>query len=213
MLDPTIDPKLAWALRNRDRFPVDINTADREMLLRIPGLGVRSVDQVIRARVHNRLRLDDLKRLAGSIQRLRPFVVTADHRPTRLLDVADLRTIVAPKVEQIVAVPMIFTRQQSSNTTVWTNFRCAARKLLAARIAPSDVTWGSEARTSHYSMPLFRPRRKSQHAPRTHSPPWRKPSVATETTSVGRCSTKRYGVSTKASGHCCSKFPIHWFTA
>jgi putative DNA modification/repair radical SAM protein len=101
MLDPTIDPKLAWALRNRDRFPVDINLADREMLLRIPGLGVRSVDRILLARAHGRLRLDDLKRLAGSIQRLRPFVVTVDHRPTRLLDVADLRTIVAPKVEQL----------------------------------------------------------------------------------------------------------------
>ena len=80
MLDQDIDPKLAWALRNRDRFPVDVNTADREMLLRIPGFGVRSVDRILRARMHTRLRLDDLKRLAGSIQRLRPFVITADHR-------------------------------------------------------------------------------------------------------------------------------------
>ena len=101
MLDQTIDPKLAWALRNRDRFPVDINTADREMLLRIPGLGVRSVDHVLKARVHGRLRLADLKRLAGSIQRLRPFVVTLDHRPTQLLDLADLRATVAPRAEQL----------------------------------------------------------------------------------------------------------------
>ena len=55
MLDQEIDPKLAWALRNRDRFPVDVNTADREMLLRVPGLGVRSVDHVLRARLHGRL--------------------------------------------------------------------------------------------------------------------------------------------------------------
>ena len=101
MLDPTIDPKLAWALRNRDRFPVDVNTAEREMLLRIPGLGVRSVAHVLRARVHGRLRLSDLQRLVGSIQRLRPFVVTADHRPVRLLDLAALRTIVAPHPEQL----------------------------------------------------------------------------------------------------------------
>ena len=39
MLDLDIDPKLAWALKNRHRFPVDVNTADREMLLRVPGLG------------------------------------------------------------------------------------------------------------------------------------------------------------------------------
>ena len=101
MLDPQIDPKLAWALRNRDCFPIDINTADREMLLRIPGLGVRSVDRLIKTRMHSRLRLDDLGRLAGSVKRLRPFVVTDDHRPTRLLDMADLRTIVAPRAEQL----------------------------------------------------------------------------------------------------------------
>jgi predicted DNA-binding helix-hairpin-helix protein len=101
MLDPQIDPKLAWALRNRDCFPIDINTADREMLLRIPGLGVRSVDRLIKTRTHGRLRLDDLGRLTGSVKRLRPFVVTDDHRPTRLLDVADLRTIVAPRAEQL----------------------------------------------------------------------------------------------------------------
>ena len=101
MLDPTIDPKLAWALRNRDRFPVDINTGEREMLLRVPGLGVRSVDRVIKARMQCRLRLSDLKRLVGSVQRLRPFVVTADHWPARLLDLAALRTIVAPPAAQL----------------------------------------------------------------------------------------------------------------
>lgn len=100
MLDPDIDPKLSWALRNRQCFPIDINTADREMLLRIPGLGVRSVDRLILARRHARLRLADLKRLAGSIQRLRPFVTTDDHRPTTMLDRADLRTLMAPRAEQ-----------------------------------------------------------------------------------------------------------------
>jgi putative DNA modification/repair radical SAM protein len=101
MLDQQIDPKLAWALRNRDRFPIDVNTAERAQLLRIPGLGVRSVDQILKARVHATLRLEDLKRLTGSIQRLRPFVITPDHRPTHLLDLADLRTIVAPRAEQL----------------------------------------------------------------------------------------------------------------
>lgn len=96
MLDLAIDPKLAWALRHRERFPVDVNTADREMLLRIPGLGVRSVDRLIAARRHRTVRLADLARLAGSERRLRPFVVTADHRPTALLDRSDLRSLVAP---------------------------------------------------------------------------------------------------------------------
>jgi predicted DNA-binding helix-hairpin-helix protein len=97
MLDPAIDPKLAWALRNRDRFPVDVNVADREMLLRVPGLGRRTVDNLLQARNDRPLRLEDIKRLAGSLRRVRPFVVTADHRPTKLLDRAALRGMVAPR--------------------------------------------------------------------------------------------------------------------
>ena len=81
-----IDPKLAWARANRDRFPVDLNLAPREMLLRIPGLGVKSVDRVITARRHRRLRLDDLARLRVSIAKLAPFVIAADHVPGRALE-------------------------------------------------------------------------------------------------------------------------------
>ncbi len=47
MLDLAVDPKLAWALANRGRIPVDVNRADRETLLRVPGLGVKSVDKLI----------------------------------------------------------------------------------------------------------------------------------------------------------------------
>lgn len=92
MLALDIDPKSAWALRNRDRFPLDVNTADREMLLRIPGLGVRSVDKIIAARRHARLRLADVARLARSVKRLLPFLIAADYRPTRVSDRLDLRS-------------------------------------------------------------------------------------------------------------------------
>jgi len=101
MLDMAIDPKLAWALRNRDHFPVDVNLADRELLLRVPGLGRRTVDNMLRARVHQRLRLDDIQRLAGSVRRAHPFIVTADHRPTRVLDREGLRARIAPRAEQM----------------------------------------------------------------------------------------------------------------
>ncbi len=101
MLDLAVDPKLAWALRNRDRFPVDVNSADRELLLRVPGLGRRTVDAVLMARQHHGLRLDDLKRLAGSVRRAQAFVVTLDHRPTRLLDREHLRAMLAPRAEQM----------------------------------------------------------------------------------------------------------------
>ena len=101
MLDLDIDPKLAWALRHRGRYPIDVNKASRDELLRIPGLGTKTIDKLILARRHRTLRLDDLARLAGSVRRARPFVVTADHRPTRQLDRLDLRAILAPKPKQL----------------------------------------------------------------------------------------------------------------
>jgi len=80
-LDLTIDPKLAWALRNRAEFPVDLNRAPREKLLRIPGLGVRSVDRILSARKWRRVRVDDLSRLRIPLARVLPFVETTDHVP------------------------------------------------------------------------------------------------------------------------------------
>ncbi|WP_375426961.1 putative DNA modification/repair radical SAM protein [uncultured Sphingomonas sp.] len=101
MLPLDIDPKLAWALKFRDRFPVDINRAPREDLLRVPGLGVKAVDAIVRARRWRRLRLDDVARLTVSIAKVRPFLVAEDWRPVALTDRADLRPIVAPKVKQL----------------------------------------------------------------------------------------------------------------
>jgi predicted DNA-binding helix-hairpin-helix protein len=75
MLDLDVDPKLAWALRNRDRFPVDVNSAERELLLRIPGLGAKAVDKIIAARDHARLGLADVARLTSSLKRALPFMV------------------------------------------------------------------------------------------------------------------------------------------
>jgi putative DNA modification/repair radical SAM protein len=99
MLPLDIDPKLAWALKFRERFPVDVNRAPREALLRVPGLGTRAVDAVLAARRHRRLRLDDVARLTVSIAKLRPFLIAADWRPTLLADRDDLRALVAPKRE------------------------------------------------------------------------------------------------------------------
>jgi putative DNA modification/repair radical SAM protein len=99
MLPLDIDPKLAWALKFRERFPVDVNRAPREALLRVPGLGVRAVGAIIASRRHRTLRLEDVARLTVSIAKLRPFLITADWRPTLLTDRADLRALVAPKRE------------------------------------------------------------------------------------------------------------------
>jgi putative DNA modification/repair radical SAM protein len=101
MLDLDIDPKLAWALRNRGRFPVDVNKASREELLRIPGLGTKTIDRLMLTRQHRTLRLYDVARLSGSVRRARPFIVTADHRPGHELDRLDLRSALAPKPRQL----------------------------------------------------------------------------------------------------------------
>jgi putative DNA modification/repair radical SAM protein len=101
MLDLAVDPKSAWALKNRHRFPVDVNSAEREMLLRVPGLGTRAVDKIIAARRHATLRLADIGRLTGALKRARPFIITADHRPTTLTDRADLRARLVEPAQQL----------------------------------------------------------------------------------------------------------------
>lgn len=71
---PLIDPKCHWALRHMDLFPVEINTADREMLLRVPGIGVTGAKRIIEARRVCRLDFDGLKRLGIVIKRAQYFI-------------------------------------------------------------------------------------------------------------------------------------------
>ena len=105
MLPLDIDPKLAWALKFRDRFPVDVNRAPREMLLRVPGLGVKAVYAILTSRRWRRLRLDDVARLTVSVAKLRPFIIAEDWRPVVLADKAELggtvKPPVAPKKQQL----------------------------------------------------------------------------------------------------------------
>ncbi len=97
MLPLDIDPKLAWALKFRGSFPVDVNRAPREMLLRVPGLGVKAVNGILASRRWRRLHLADIARLTVSVAKLRPFIVAEDWRPVMLSDAADLRPLIAPK--------------------------------------------------------------------------------------------------------------------
>ena len=96
-----IDPKLAWALKFRGQFPVDVNRGSKEQLLRVPGLGTTAVGRILAARRHRTLRLDDVAKLTQSISKVRPFLVALDWRPTTLTDRADLRALLAPKQEQL----------------------------------------------------------------------------------------------------------------
>lgn len=101
-LDLQIDPKLAWALRHRDRFPLDLNRAPRALLLRVPGLGVRTVDRLVTARRWHKLRVADLARLRVSLTKVLPFVETPDHNPRHAgLDDDNLRARFAPPAEQL----------------------------------------------------------------------------------------------------------------
>jgi len=100
MLPLDIDPKLAWALKFREHFPIDINRAPRERLLRVPGLGTKAVKNILAARRWRRLRLDDVARLTVSVAKVRPFIVAEDWRPVVLSDRAELKPLVAPKREQ-----------------------------------------------------------------------------------------------------------------
>ena len=101
LLDLQIDPKLAWALAHRATFPVDVNRSERELLLRVPGLGVKAVDRIVAARRQRTLGLEDVARVTRSVEKCRPFIIARDWRPLQLSDAEDLRQRLAPRVEQL----------------------------------------------------------------------------------------------------------------
>jgi predicted DNA-binding helix-hairpin-helix protein len=102
MLPLDIDPKLAWALRHRDRFPLDVATASREELLRVPGFGTKAVDRILATRRITSIRAADLARLHIPGKKALPFIVLSDHRPSaRLLGTAGLKERFRPKAAQL----------------------------------------------------------------------------------------------------------------
>jgi putative DNA modification/repair radical SAM protein len=101
MLDLEMDPKLAWALVHRGLFPVDLNRAPREALLRVPGLGTKVVKKLLEIRRHKRIRLEDLGRLSASLAKIRPFVVADGWSPRSLTDDSRLRQRLLPAAKQL----------------------------------------------------------------------------------------------------------------
>ncbi|QDV69127.1 hypothetical protein Poly24_28410 [Rosistilla carotiformis] len=98
-----IDPKLAWSLANRHYFPVDVNKASREELLRVPGIGARNVKRILNIRRFQSLASGDMKKLRVAWNRAKFFVLTADHNPALLnLDKLDLRAKAKPKTKQLL---------------------------------------------------------------------------------------------------------------
>ena len=100
-LDLAVDPKLAWALANRHIFPVDVNRADRETLLRVPGFGTKTVNRLLATRYHRTLGYEDLARMGARMKQAKPFITARGWSPGALTDAADLRARFAPKAEQL----------------------------------------------------------------------------------------------------------------
>ncbi|WP_333898343.1 putative DNA modification/repair radical SAM protein [Agrobacterium pusense] len=101
MLDLDIDPKLAWALKHRDQFPVNVNAADREMLLRVPGFGTKTVASILSSRKFRSLRLEDIARFGVSLKKVKAFIVAEGWTPGKLIERPDLRAMFAPQPEQL----------------------------------------------------------------------------------------------------------------
>jgi putative DNA modification/repair radical SAM protein len=107
------DPKLDWALRNRDFFPVDVNRAGKSALLRVPGFGVRNVKRILQIRRYRALTLADLAKLRIPVKRAQYFVVTADHNPAvHQIDSPKLPRRVVPVNEQL----SLFEAAQTART-------------------------------------------------------------------------------------------------
>lgn len=101
LLPLDVDPKTAWALKNRHLFPVDVNSAPKEMLVRIPGMGTATAASIVASRTNRTLRLADLAALTRTWKRLKPWIVCLDWTPGRVLDADDLAMRLSAKPDQL----------------------------------------------------------------------------------------------------------------
>ena len=219
-----MDPKLAWALRQPEQFPVDLHTAPRERLLRVPGLGVRNVDRLLAVRRWHRVTLADLARLRVPLKKIMPFVVTADHRPHTIGDNAWRETVqrIPRQMELFAPDPGTFLRADveypydAAAGHVRPHFRgLAARRPRRAcwrRRRPIACLWQELGRTSRCST--WRTNRNRPAARAVHRQgaeeicgdrhPRRLPPIR----SGGRCSTGCSGASRTASTSCSPSWSI-----
>ena len=96
MLDLEVDPKLAWALAHREAFPVDVNRATKEMLLRVPGFGTKTVTRILAARRNGAVRYEHLAAMGAVMKHAQPFVEAPGWSPRAMTDSASLRARFAP---------------------------------------------------------------------------------------------------------------------
>lgn len=126
-LDINFDPKTDWALSNLSHFPIEINSASQRLLLRIPGIGVRSVKRITAARMVHNLTFDDLRKLGVVLKRAQYFITCSgkyygdiafkeDFIRKRLSPKLDLNYLENPKYEQLTfftGVPAIYKTEDS----------------------------------------------------------------------------------------------------
>ncbi len=145
-----IDPKLAWALRNVASFPIDLNRAPRELLLRVPGLGVRNVDRILGMRRWHRLTLADLTKLRVPLAKTLPFIVTADHVPKivgQLPAASRSNSTSSPRpravnLRGLLRLTAILHRvEQFTFAPTFTAWQQAARRALQAGVEPGAIHW------------------------------------------------------------------------
>ncbi len=118
LLDKDLDPKTSWSIRHRAYFPVDVNRASREQLLRVPGFGVKNVDRILMVRKYRKLKADDLRKLRIAWNRARYFVITADHNPDLLLlDSLDLEKRLKPAQSQQLSLFEVTPENQISRVS------------------------------------------------------------------------------------------------
>ncbi|MDQ6762031.1 MAG: putative DNA modification/repair radical SAM protein [Bacteroidota bacterium] len=78
LLDMDMDPKLAWALRNLHLFPLDINKADKQLIVRVPGIGIQSAQKICAARKFNNITWEYLKKIGIAMNRTKYFIHTGN---------------------------------------------------------------------------------------------------------------------------------------
>lgn len=118
-LDLASDPKLGWAKRHPEFFPVDVNSAPREVLLRVPGLGYRNVDRVLSIRRYHRLTSDDLRKLHVRWKDAEQYVVAADHLPlgVPISETGDILTPLAQNAPSSVRQMTLF--EDVARSAMW----------------------------------------------------------------------------------------------
>lgn len=111
-LDLEVDPKMGWALRNITQFPVIIQNAPLEMILRVPGIGVKSAHKIVHARRFQNLTMEHLKKIGISVNRARYFIsVSNENSHLKFLNALNLKEIILTDMKSKFEKP--FSNQTS----------------------------------------------------------------------------------------------------